>query len=76
MEFIPFHAPVYSQDDRRSDHASTALLRLLLCNGESGGELWINVVKLLRAHGGCLGVRRLRRAWKTAKSAGELSNKR
>jgi hypothetical protein len=22
-------------------------------------ELWINVVKLLRAHGGCLGVRRL-----------------
>jgi hypothetical protein len=39
-------------------------------------ELWINVVKLLRAHGGCLGVRRLRKAWKTAKSSGELSNKR
>src|SRR5439155_18858355 len=40
-----------------------------------GRELWTNVVKLLRAHGGCLGVRRLGRAWKTAKSSGELSNK-
>jgi hypothetical protein len=39
-------------------------------------EGWMIVVKLLRAHGGCLGVRRLRRAWKTAKSSGELSNER
>ena len=35
------------------------------------GFMW---TKLLRAHGGCLGVRRLRRAWKTAKSSGELLN--
>eukprot|EP00826_Nyctotherus_ovalis_P016001 TRINITY_DN145_c0_g1_i5.p2 TRINITY_DN145_c0_g1~~TRINITY_DN145_c0_g1_i5.p2 ORF type:complete len:106 (-),score=6.88 TRINITY_DN145_c0_g1_i5:23-316(-) len=33
------------------------------------------VIKLLRAHGGCLGIRRLCRALKTAKSPGELSNK-
>ena len=39
-------------------------------------ELWIHVAKLLRAHGGCLGVRRLRRAWKTAISPGKLSNER
>ena len=41
-----------------------------------GLERWIHVAKLLRAHGGCLGVRRLRRAWKTAISPGELSNER
>ena len=35
-----------------------------------GTERWIHVAKLLRAHGGCLGVRRLRRAWKTAISPG------
>ena len=34
------------------------------------------VVKLLRAHGGCLGVGRRRRAWKAAKSLGEPSNRR
>jgi hypothetical protein len=39
-------------------------------------ERWIHVAKLLRAHGGCLGVRRLRRAWKTAISPVELSNER
>jgi len=39
-------------------------------------EPWIHVVKLLRAHGGCLGVRRRGRAWKTAISPGELSNER
>jgi hypothetical protein len=39
-------------------------------------EPWIHVVKLLRAHGGCLGVRRRGRAWKTAISSGELSNER
>jgi len=44
--------------------------------GMAVGEDRINVVKLLRAHGGCLGVRRRRRAWKTAKSLGELSNER
>jgi hypothetical protein len=76
-----------SQDDRRSGHASTAhpvkpvsvdCRRGSVCCRTGGlrEELWINVVKLLRAHGGCLGVRRLRKAWKTAKSSGELSNKR
>jgi hypothetical protein len=39
-------------------------------------EPWIHVAKLTRAHGGCLGVRRLRRAWKTAISLGELSYER
>jgi hypothetical protein len=29
------------------------------------------MVKLLRAHGGCLGIRRRRRAWLAAKSFGE-----
>ncbi len=29
------------------------------------------MVKLLRAHGGCLGVERRRRAWLAAKSSGE-----
>jgi hypothetical protein len=33
----------------------------------------IGVVKLLRARGGCLGVIRIR-AWKAAKSPGELPN--
>ena len=32
--------------------------------------------KQQRAYGGCLGVRRLWKAWKTAKSLGELSNER
>ena len=32
-------------------------------------------IKLLRAHGGCLGARSRRRAWWTAISLGELSNK-
>ncbi len=36
----------------------------------------INAAKLLRACGGCLGARRRRRAWKTAKSPVELSNER
>ena len=39
----------------------------------SGGR--IGVVKLLRARGGCLGVIRIR-AWKAAKSPGELPNER
>ena len=33
------------------------------------------MVKLLRARGGCLGVIRIR-AWKAAKSPGELPNER
>ena len=32
------------------------------------------VVKLERANGGCLGVRRRRKTWKAAKSFGELLN--
>lgn len=31
----------------------------VLSGGRLGGEGWIHVAKLLRAHGGCLGVRRL-----------------
>src|SRR5262249_15438338 len=41
--------------------------------GPCGGP--IGVVKLLRARGGCLGVIRFR-AWKAAKSPGELPNER
>ena len=41
--------------------------------GPRGGP--IGVVKLLRARGGCLGVIRIR-AWKAAKSPGELPNER
>ena len=41
--------------------------------GRGGGP--IGVVKLLRARGGCLGVIRFR-AWKAAKSPGELPNER
>ena len=41
--------------------------------GSRGGP--IGVVKLLRARGGCLGVIR-DRAWKAAKSPGELPNER
>ena len=40
------------------------------------GEREVNAVKLLRAYGGCLGARRRRRAWKTAKSPVELLNER
>src|SRR4051812_2254475 len=40
-----------------------------------GGGGPIGVVKLLRARGGCLGVIRIR-AWKAAKSPGELPNER
>jgi hypothetical protein len=32
------------------------------------------MVKLLRAYGGCLGVRRRRKTWMAAISLGELSN--
>jgi len=32
------------------------------------------LVKLQRAHGGCLGTRRRRRTWKPAKSHGELDS--
>lgn len=42
--------------------------------GKPAIEGGINAAKLLRACGGCLGVRRRGRAWKTAKSPGELSN--
>ena len=42
-------------------------------HGEWRGR--IGVVKLLRARGGCLGVIRMR-AWKAAKSPGELPNER
>ena len=38
-------------------------------------EFGISVANLLRAHGGCLGVERRRRAWKSAKILGELTNK-
>ena len=38
-------------------------------------EFGISMAKLRRAHGGCLGVER-RRAWKSAKCLGELTNKR
>ena len=31
----------------------------ILCVGTDDDELWIYVVKLPRAHGGCLGIRRL-----------------
>jgi hypothetical protein len=48
------------------------LVQLPLSSEEGGG----NAAKLLRACGGCLGARRRRRAWKTAKSPAELSNKR
>jgi hypothetical protein len=44
--------------------------------GAEAGEGGVNAAKLLRACGGCLGARRRRRAWKTAKSPGELSNER
>ncbi len=40
-----------------------------------GGRGRVGVVKLLRARGGCLGVIRWR-AWKAAKSPGELPNER
>ena len=52
-------------------------LCLLCWGGESCfeyGEFEIVMVKLPRAHGGCLGVKRRRRAWKSAKSLGELTN--
>src|SRR5205809_4186089 len=42
--------------------------------GFSESEGGIDAVTLLRACGGCLGARRRRRAWKTAKSPAELSN--
>ena len=32
----------------------------------------VSMVKLLRAHGGCLGIRRRRRTWSAAISFGEL----
>ena len=37
-------------------------------------EFGISTANLLRAHGGCLGVKS-RRAWKSAKCLGELTNK-
>ena len=46
-----------------------------------GGEVRVEVefeipmVKLLRAHGGCLGIERRRKAWKSAKSLGEPTNR-
>jgi hypothetical protein len=40
--------------------------------GVSGWEARVNfMVKLLRAHGGCLGTSRRRRTWQAAKSRGE-----
>ena len=38
-------------------------------------ECEIPMVKLLRAHGGCLGIERRRKAWKSAKSLGEPTNR-
>ena len=40
-----------------------------------GFECEIPMVKLLRAHGGCLGIERRRKAWKSAKSLGEPTNR-
>ena len=42
---------------------------------EIGFESEIPMVKLLRAHGGCLGIERRRKAWKSAKSLGEPTNR-
>ena len=42
---------------------------------EIGFECEIPMVKLLRAHGGCLGIERRRKAWKSAKSLGEPTNR-
>ena len=42
---------------------------------EVGFECEIPMVKLLRAHGGCLGIERRRKAWKSAKSLGEPTNR-
>ena len=42
---------------------------------EIGFKFEIPMVKLLRAHGGCLGIERRRKAWKSAKSLGEPTNR-
>jgi hypothetical protein len=76
MKVMSMGSLVLPKDDRGSDRIVRRFKRVIARKGNCVEELWINVVKLLRAHGGCLGVRRLRRAWKTAKSSGELSNKR
>ena len=47
--------------ERRFKRKLTVLLGwLFLLHGKSSsaGEIWIFVVKLLRVHGGCLGIRR------------------
>jgi hypothetical protein len=45
------------------------------CSLRVGFEFEIPMVKLLRAHGGCLGIERRRKAWKSAKSLGEPTNR-
>jgi hypothetical protein len=45
------------------------------CFGGIGFKFEIPMVKLLRAHGGCLGIERRRKAWKSAKSLGEPTNR-
>jgi hypothetical protein len=51
------------EGDRCSDRTSSKAISFAAARFSQSRvfakELWMNVVKLLRAHGGCLGVRRL-----------------
>jgi hypothetical protein len=56
---------------KRSDQQGRAALELNPGLYPVGQEPRGLMVKLLRAHGGCLGVERRRRAWLAAKSSGK-----
>ena len=60
---------------RKSDEISMQWVLARAGVHEIGFECEIPMVKLLRAHGGCLGIERRRKAWKSAKSLGEPTNR-
>ena len=65
--------PAPRRDDAGTDEPGRWTRRETARTSRCGAR--IGVVKLLRARGGCLGVIRIR-AWKAAKSPGELPNER
>jgi hypothetical protein len=61
--------------ERIFEAVSMLVLRVYVCDTEVVFEFEIPMVKLLRAYGGCLGIERRRKAWKSAKSLGEPTNR-
>ena len=67
-------AKIFAVDEHLAFESSSEMRKHQACFKNNGEETQItsNLVKLLRAHGGCLGTRSRRRTWRTTIRLGEL----